>query len=100
MTTGRVEEVVVGLEVLLLLGMLVELLMAEVEVERELVEVAGVPDVELLDAEVVPLQELELASTAVKLAQVMRVVLPKWNTKLRFPKKAPIPSTVEAKLSV
>lgn len=49
---------------------------------------------------VVALHPLELPPTASKLAQVIRVVLPKWNTKPRFPKNAPIPSTVEAKLSV
>lgn len=40
------------------------------------------------------------ASTAVKLAQVIRVLLPKWTTILRFPKNAPIPCSREAKLSV
>lgn len=40
------------------------------------------------------------ASTASKLAQVMRVLLPKWNTILRFPKKAPMPSLREANSSV
>lgn len=60
-------------------------------------------DVPVLDAvdegEPVPLQVLP-ASTFSKLAQVMRVLFPKWNTKLRFPKKAPMPSFREAKLSV
>lgn len=49
---------------------------------------------------VVAPQPLELGPTASKLAQVIRVVFPKWNTKLRFPKKAPIPFLVEAKSSV
>lgn len=60
-------------------------------------------DVPVLDAveegEPEPLQVLP-ASTFSKLAQVMRVLFPKWNTKLRFPKKAPMPSFREAKLSV
>lgn len=34
--------------------------------------------------------------TAVKLAQEMRVLLAKWRTKLRFPKKAPMPPSREA----
>ena len=34
--------------------------------------------------------------TAVKLAQEMRVVLAKWRTKLRLPKKAPVPLMREA----
>lgn len=46
------------------------------------------------------LQALELALTGSKLAQVILVVFPKWNTKLRLPKKAPMPSRVEAKFSV
>lgn len=64
------------------------------------VAVVVVPDVvtELLPPAPVE-QAAELASTAAKLAQVMRVVLAKWNTKLRLPKKAPMPSTVEANLS-
>lgn len=58
-------------------------------------------DVPVLDAveEGVPLHVLP-ASTRSKLAQVMRVLLPKWNTRLRLPKKAPMPSFREAKLSV
>ena len=36
----------------------------------------------------------------VKLAQVIRVALPKWTVIDLFPKKAPIPSTVAAKSSV
>lgn len=58
-------------------------------------------DVPVLDAveEGLPLQVLP-ASTRSKLAQVMRVLFPKWNTRLRLPKKAPMPSFREAKLSV
>jgi hypothetical protein len=35
-----------------------------------------------------------------KLAHVIRVLFAKWITKERFPKKAPMPSTVEAKSSL
>jgi hypothetical protein len=38
-------------------------------------------------------------STTAKLAQLMRVLFEKWTTKLRLPKKAPIPSAVEANWS-
>lgn len=58
-------------------------------------------DLVAVEEDVVPLQEPALsAATDVKLAQVMRVVLAKCNTKLRFPKKAPMPLRVEAKSSV
>lgn len=60
-------------------------------------------DVPVLDAveEGLPLPlHVFPAFTGSKLAQVMRVLFPKWNTRLRFPKKAPMPSLREAKLSV
>jgi len=43
---------------------------------------------------------LEVPLTRAKLAQVMRVVLAKWTTMERLPKKAPMPERVEAKSSV
>lgn len=38
--------------------------------------------------------------TSVKLAHEIRVLLAKWMTKERLPKKAPMPGNVEAKSSV
>jgi len=43
---------------------------------------------------------IELAEAKVKLAQVIRVLFPKWMAIERLPKKAPIPSVVDAKSSV
>lgn len=65
-------------------------------VVRVLVEVLDEVPVEAAVVVVVEDPPQEAAATAVKLAHVMRVVLAKWKTKERFPKKAPIPLRVEA----